>query len=188
MKIFMLAASLRKDSLNKKLIKLAAHLVQAQGHEVDLAQFDEFHAPLYDGDLEVAQGLPAGIKHFIQRIQQADAIILASPEYNFSVPGTIKNLVDWVSRDPAKVWVKQLVLLLSASPSLVGGNRGLWNLRIPLEYCGAFVYPDMFSLATAHNAFDEKGAFVDTTLQTRLHDLLANYLKFATHFSTFKSA
>src|SRR5262249_56841365 len=69
------------------------------------------------------------------------------------MPGVIKNLVDWTSRFRPQPFDGRHGLLLSASPSLAGGNRGLWVLRIPFEHLGARVYPDMFSLAMAHKAF-----------------------------------
>ena len=69
------------------------------------------------------------------------------------MPGTIKNLIDWTSRFRPQPFDGRHGLLLSASPSLAGGNRGLWALRMPLEHLGARIFPDMFSLATAHKAF-----------------------------------
>ena len=73
-------------------------------------------------------------------------------------------------------WNNQAILLLSASPSLVGGNRSLWATRVPLECCGALVYPDMFSLSTAHEAFDQEGQFKTEALQKRLSGTLTNFL------------
>ena len=83
--------------------------------------------------------------------------MIASPEYNASMPGVLKNVIDWVSRFRPQPFNGRQGLLLSASPSMAGGNRGLWALRIPLEHLGARVYPDMFSLAQAHEAFDAEG-------------------------------
>jgi hypothetical protein len=72
------------------------------------------------------------------------------------------------------------ILLMSASPSLVGGNRGLWATRIPLECCGAYVSPDMFSLASAYDAFDDQGNLKDVKLQERFTQTIANYLPHTT--------
>ncbi|EKD54688.1 MAG: NADPH-dependent FMN reductase [uncultured bacterium] len=175
MRLFMFAASLRKESVNKKLINLAAKLIQ-KDHTIDLADFSEFHLPIYNADIQNNEGFPVEVNKFIQRMHQADAMILSLPEYNFSMPGTFKNLIDWVSRVTPMPWQKQRILLLSASPSLVGGNRGLWAARIPLESCGSLIFPDMFSLASAHEAFDEKGHLKQADLQKRLQQLLESYL------------
>jgi chromate reductase len=179
MKIFMMAASTRKDSVNKKLIHQAAQYAQTQsGIEIDFAEFNDFELPLYDGDLNVAIGLPPKATEFINRINSADAIIISSPEYNFSIPGTLKNLIDWVSRASPMPWTGKQILLMSASPSLVGGNRGLWHTRVPLECCGAFVFPDMFSLSSAYSAFKENGELQDAALQKRLHTNIQAFLDY----------
>lgn len=88
-----------------------------------------------------------------RRLEANDAFVIVSPEYNSSMPGVLKNAIDWTSRHKPQPFNGRHALLLSASPSIVGGNRGLWALRIPLEHLGARVYPDMFSLAQAHEAF-----------------------------------
>lgn len=179
MKIFAFAASLRKDSLNKKLIRLASALAKKQGAEVDLAQFNEFEMPLYNGDIETTTGIPSGATALAKRIEAAEGLIISSPEYNFSIPGTIKNAIDWLSRIKPVPLKGKWVLLLSASPSLVGGNRSLWNLRVPLECLGVFVYPDMFSLAKAHEAFDEKENLKDEKLKGRLETMVQSFLQSA---------
>jgi NAD(P)H-dependent FMN reductase len=82
-----------------------------------------------------------------------DGVRRSSPEYNGSMPGALKNLIDWTSRFRPQPFDERHGLLVSASPSLAGGNRGLWALRVPFEHLGARIYPDMFSLAMAHKAF-----------------------------------
>jgi len=166
MKLLMFAASLRKESVNKKLIHLSASLAKELGAEVDLANFNEFDMPLYNADIQDEQGFPDGVSRFITRLHAADGLVMSVPEYNFSMPGTLKNLIDWVSRVTPMPWKRQSILLQSASPSLAGGNRGLWNTRVPLETCGAFVFPDMFSLASAYQAFADNGQLKDQPLQT----------------------
>src|SRR5688572_17148243 len=98
MKILAFAASLRKESLNRKLITLAADIARSQGAEVDLAEFGEFDMPLYNGDVDAGQGKPPGAIELQRRIEAADSLMIASPEYNYSMPGTLKNALDWVSR------------------------------------------------------------------------------------------
>ena len=176
-KILAFAASFRKGSFNKKLIHIAADLAQKRGAKVDLVDFKEFEMPLYDGDLEESQGLPKGALKLKECIEASDAMIISSPEYNFSIPGTIKNAIDWLSRAKPVPLKDKWALLLSASPSLVGGNRGLWNLRIPFECLGTHVYPEMFSLAQAHQAFDEKDQLKDPQSLQRLEKLVDAFLK-----------
>ena len=177
MKVFAFAASLRKDSWNKKLLNLAIDVARKHGAEVDHADFREFDMPLYDGDMQASSGFPPGAQALAKRITGSDGWILASPEYNYSLPGTIKNAIDWVSRMNPMPTRGKHALLISTSGSLVGGIRGLWQLRIPLEGCGVWIHPDMFALATAPQAFDEAGKLKDAALATRLDTLIADYLR-----------
>jgi NAD(P)H-dependent FMN reductase len=150
--VLVLAASLRAESLNRRLAALAARVAEQYGAAVDRASIGDFDVPLYDGDREQAQGIPPGAEAFKRRLLDADAFIIASPEYNGSMPGAIKNLIDWTSRFRPQPFDGKQGLLMSASPSMSGGNRGLWALRMPFEHLGARIYPDMFSLAQAHKA------------------------------------
>lgn len=176
MKLFSFAAALRKDSLNKKLIRLANGLARKHGADVDAAEFNDFEMPLYNGDIETGVGIPDGALALKERIERAGTLMISSPEYNFSMPGTIKNTIDWLSRLKPVPLKNKRALLLSASPSLVGGNRGLWSLRVPLEGLGVFVFPDMFSLSKAHEAFDEQGGFKDPQSLARLEDIIKSFL------------
>ena len=150
--VLVFAASLRADSLNRRLAALAAGIAAQHGATVDRASIRDFDVPSYDGDLEQSVGIPQGAAEFKRRLDQCDAFIVASPEYNGSMPGLFKNLIDWTSRYRPQPFDGKHGLLMSASPSIVGGNRGLWALRMPFEHLGARVYPDMFSLAQAHKA------------------------------------
>ena len=170
------AASLRADSLNSRLARLAAATIEAHGGEVDLASMKEFDTPSYDGDLESSQGFPDGAQEFRRRLELADGLVVASPEYNASIPGVLKNLIDWASRYRPQPFNERHGLLMSASPSMVGGNRGLWALRVPFEHLGARTYPDMFSLARAHKAFDATGRIANEKLQERFDSNIANFM------------
>jgi NAD(P)H-dependent FMN reductase len=170
------AASLKRESLNRKLINLAVELAREAQVEVDLADFREFDMPLYDADLQSSAGFPEGARELARRIEAVDGLMIASPEYNYSLPGTLKNAIDWVSRlKPMPLRGKHGVLL-AASTSLVGGSRGLWALRVPLEGLGVMLLPDMFALAQAPQAFDEQGKLKDPELQERLRKLVHGYL------------
>jgi chromate reductase len=177
MRVLAFAASLRRASHNKKLAAAAAAVARAAGAEVDLADFREFDMPLFDQDVFDATGLPPGGQELKRRLDAAGGLLLASPEYNFSLPGTLKNAIDWLSRVKPMPWHGKSALLLSTSVGAVGGVRGLWQLRIPLEGCGTFVYPDMFSLPKGPEAFDDAGALRDPKATERLTKLVAAWLR-----------
>ncbi|MFE0459133.1 NADPH-dependent FMN reductase [Kitasatospora sp. NPDC058965] len=176
LRVLVFGAALRTGSVNARLAALVARLVTDAGATADLAGMHEFDMPLYDGDVEQGAGLPAGALALRARLEQCDAFIISSPEYNASVPGVLKNAIDWVSRVQPQPFKTKHALLVSASPSLVGGNRGLWALRVPLEHLGTRVYPDMFSLANAHHAFTEDGDLADEGLRARLSDTVSGFL------------
>jgi len=170
------SASLRADSLNTRLADLAAACLDAHGGIVDRAFMHDFDCPSYNVDMQSSDGFPAGAEEFHRRLEACDGFVIASPEYNASLPGLLKNAIDWVSRYEPQPFNERHGLLLSASPSMVGGNRGLWALRVPFEHLGARVYPDMFSLAQAHNAFDGEGRIADQRLQERFNINLVNFM------------
>jgi chromate reductase, NAD(P)H dehydrogenase (quinone) len=170
------AGSLREKSLNDKLAALAARTIEANGGDVDLASMTEFDCPSYNGDLQDRDGFPPAAVEFCRRLEACDGFVIASPEYNGSVPGVLKNAIDWVSRFQPQPFNELSGLLLSASPSMAGGNRGVWALRVPFEHLGARVYPDMFSLARAHEAFDEEGRIGDSQLQGRFETNIVNFI------------
>lgn len=175
--MLVLSASLRAESLNWRLAQLAAATIESGGHAAELASLREFVVGPYDGDEEMV-GFPPGAEELRRRVDETDAFVIVSPEYNASMPGALKNAIDWVSRFRPQPFHERHGLLLSASPSMVGGNRGLWALRIPLEHLGARIYPDMFSLAQAHTAFDGD-RLANEQLQERLETTIAGFLNLA---------
>jgi len=190
LKVLIFSASLRADSLNTKLADLAARVARHQGATVELASMKDFDVPAYDGDVETSDGVPAGAAELRRRLLETDAFVIASPEYNASMPGLLKNLIDWTSRFRPQPFDGRHGLLMSASPSMAGGNRGLWALRVPLEHLGARIYPDMFSLATAHKAF-AGDQLADDALQARFDRNLEAFLglaEAAKHYPCIKKA
>ena len=170
------SASLRSDSLNSRLARLAAATIEANGGIVDPTSMPDFDTPSYDSDVQDADGFPPGADRLRECIQINDAFVISSPEYNASMPGLLKNTIDWVSRFSPQPFNEKHGLLLSASPSMVGGNRGLWALRVPFEHLGARIYPDMFSLAQAHQAFDGDGRIADPRLQERFESNIVGFM------------
>jgi NAD(P)H-dependent FMN reductase len=170
------SASLRSESLNTRLAELAAACLERHGGTVDRASMREFDCPSYNFDVQSSEGFPHGAEEFRARLEGCDAFVISSPEYNASLPGLLKNAIDWVSRYSPQPFNERHCLLLSASPSMVGGNRGLWALRVPLEHLGARVYPDMFSLAQAQNAIDAQGQIANERLQKRFDTNLVSFI------------
>ena len=190
LKVLVFGASLREESLNRKLAALAARVAAESGAEIDHASMREFDVPSYDGDVDKEQGLPNGAEQFRRRISESDAFIVSSPEYNGSMPGMFKNLIDWTSRSRPQPFDGKHGLLMSASPSMVGGNRGLWALRMPFEHLGARIYPDMFSLAQSHKALVD-GDIADATLRARFDKNIQAFLSLAEaakHYPCMKRA
>jgi chromate reductase len=182
-------ASLRRHSLNDRLASLAASVVEEKGGTVDRARMSDFDCPSYDQDVEVEDGLPAGAQQLRERLVAADAFIVSAPEYNASMPGVLKNVIDWVSRARPQPLNGKQGLVMSASPSMGGGNRGLWALRVPFEHLGARIYPDMFSLAQAHEAFGTGGRIANEMLQSRFERTIECFMDFveaAKHYPALK--
>ncbi len=185
------SASLRTGSLNSQLSQLAANTIQREGGIVDQAHMTDFDVPSYDMDTQNEEGFPAGAEEFHRRLLANDAFVIASPEYNSSMPGLLKNAIDWVSRYQPQPFHERHGLLLSASPSMVGGNRGLWALRVPFEHLGARIFPDMFSLAQAHKAFNANGEIANEQLHERFIRTLSSFMDLveaAKHYPCVKKA
>ena len=185
------SASLRAESLNSRLARLAARTIEQHGGTVDLASMRDFDAPSYDQDVQDGEGFPPGAAEFRRRLEANDAFVIASPEYNASMPGLLKNAIDWVSRYQPQPFNARHGLLLSASPSMAGGNRGLWALRVPLEHLGARVFPDMFSLAQAHQALGADGRILNAQLADRFESNVVAFMDLveaAKHYPCAKKA
>lgn len=174
-KILAFAGSTRTDSLNKKLVREAAYLMGSDVQVIDLA---DFPMPLYDGDLEVEQGMPETVNQFRKLLRGSHVVLIASPEYNHSLSGLLKNALDWASRtDEGKRAHHDFqgikFILLSASPSKGGGKKGLAHLKEILEDMGGEVLPVTYSLPLAHTAFDEEGHLLQPERVAELQALLS---------------
>lgn len=190
-RFLVMSASLRAGSLNTRLARLVADTILANGASVDFATMEEFEAPSFHADVEREEGLPGGADRFRERLESTDAFVIVSPEYNASMPGALKNTIDWVSRFSPQPFSERQGLLMSASPSMGGGNRGLWSLRIPFEHLGARMYPEMFSLAQAHQAFSDDGRLIDAQLQSRFESTVLAFMELVEatkHYPCAKSA
>lgn len=177
MKVLFFAGALRADSCNKKFVKEARRLVETKGgFETTYADLKDFPMPPYDGDIEASTGIPDTTKKLGALITAADALIVSTPEYNGSIPGILKNVIDWLSRDKPVSLAGKPLLLLAASPGALGGVRSLWHTRIPFEVLGVHVFPNMMGLPNAYNAFDEQGYLKEEKPAAQLQKLLDDYL------------
>jgi chromate reductase, NAD(P)H dehydrogenase (quinone) len=169
-RVLAFAGSTRTGSFNKKLIAVGAAAARAAGAEVTLVDLRDLAMPLYDGDLEAASGLPANAQAFKDLLLSHQAFLVSTPEYNSSLPGVLKNALDWASRGkpgepPLAAFEGRVAGLLSASPGGLGGLRSLTHLRAVLESIRVMVVPDQFALARAHEAFDDAGRLKDPKAQ-----------------------
>ena len=155
-----LCGSLRKASHNHAALRLAGELMPPT-MKLDIVDWRE--VPVFDGDV-FAQGLPAPVAALRERLRRADGVVIATPEYNFSVPGGLKNVLDWLSRGDDQPWALKPVAILSASPGPLGGARVQYDLRKVMLFLNAAVLikPEVFIGACA-GKFDTLGNCSDET-------------------------
>ena len=170
------AGSTRADSLNKKLVKIAAAGARAAGAEVTYIDLRDFPMPLYDGDLEVKEGLPAHAIRFKEALLSCQGLLICSPEYNSSISGVLKNAIDWASRPipgeaPLACFTNKVAGLLSASPGLLGGLRGLAHVRSILGNIHVLVLPDQIVVPKAQEAFGADGSLKDAKQLAAVQDI-----------------
>jgi chromate reductase, NAD(P)H dehydrogenase (quinone) len=176
-KILAFSGSARAGSFNKMLIAIGVDAARAAGAEVTLLDFRELPLPLYDGDLEEAQGLPDNAKKLKTLMREHDGFLISAPEYNSSITPLLKNAIDWASRqesdsEPALVCYRgKTAALLSASPGGLGGIRGLVHVRSILGNIGVCVHPDQVSISSAHEAF-ENGKLKDARKAKQVEKLV----------------
>lgn len=156
-RILVMAGSLRAGSLSKKLARHALGVLQQQGAQVDWLDMKDVPMPPYDGDIEDGEGLPAGAIAFKRRLAAAEGLWITSPEYNFSVPGTFKNAIDWASRGTEDVFSGKVAALSAISPGSAGGLRMLPHLRQVLTALNVWLIPGQVTIPKADTAFDEQG-------------------------------
>lgn len=160
-RILAFSGSARRESLNKQLLAVTVAAVRAAGGEVTLVDLTDFPLPVYDGDLEDKDGLPAHAGRLIALIQQHPALLIASPEYNSMNTPLLKNTIDWCTRGDGNPFTGKVAAVVSASPGQFGGVRSMTLARQLLLHLGCQVVPAQCFLPKAHEAFDEHGALKD---------------------------
>lgn len=160
--IIALAGSTREKSYNKTLARFMAKAAEGMGATVTFVDLRDLAMPIYDEDQEKASGLPAGAKRLKELMLPAHGLLIASPEYNSSVTGVLKNAIDWASRPvageaPLACFTGKVAGIAAASPGALGGLRGLVHLRSILGNIGTIVLPQQVAVMKAAEAFDEQG-------------------------------
>jgi chromate reductase len=183
MKIFKIlgfAGSLRKDSFNKALLRAALELAP---EDAELEIFDLEGIPLFNQDLE--KDMPRKVKEFKKKIRSADAILIATPEYNYSMPGVLKNAVDWASRPYGdNSFEDKPVAVMSASVGMLGGARAQYHLRQTLVALNMHPInrPEVI-VSSADQKIDGKGRVADRETRKRIRELLENLINWTKRLS-----
>ena len=158
LKVVALSGSLRKGSYNTAALRAALELAP-EGMSIEIASIADI--PFYDADVQ-AQGFPPSVVALGEKIRRADAVLIGSPEYNYSIPGVLKNAIDWLSRLPEPPFAGKPVAMIGASPSLLGAARAQYHLRQTFVFLDALPVnkPEVF-ITMAHQKFDESGRLTD---------------------------
>ena len=169
MKLLGICGSLRKDSYNAMALRAAAELLPP-GSIMTIA--DLRGIPMYDEDLRT-EGEPAAVTLLKAQVREADAVLIATPEYNFSIPGVLKNALDWVSRPPEPPFEDKVVALMGASPGVAGTARVQYDLRKVMVFLNAFVVnkPEVF-IREAPSKFNKSGVLADEPTRKFIAELL----------------
>jgi len=173
LRILAFAGSLRAQSVNKKLIKWASSELKSMGHEVTFVDLLDYPLPLYNPDVS-AEEFPKNATALAELMADHQAWLIASPEYNSSIPSCLKNVIDLVSRTPdnqhnISMFTNKVVGVISASPSSLGGARGVRHFKDILSALGSIVIPTQANIGNAYNVFDKKGDLTDVYAQKQVH-------------------
>ncbi len=183
-RILALAGSTRLGSYNKQLASDAAEVAECHGAKVVLIDLKDFPMPFYDEDLEREQGTPENASRFRALINESDALIIASPEYNLSFSAVLKNALDWASRTEGdehmrdrELFENKKIALMCASVSRRGGIEGLISLKKVIENMGGTVIDELLTIPLAHKAFDCSGHLKSREQQGRLEKVICQLLE-----------
>lgn len=169
MHILGISGSLRQGSLNTAALRACASLLP-DGVTFSLADLSDI--PLYNEDIRT-QGLPPSVKQLREQIKAADAIVIATPEYNYSFSGVLKNAIDWASRPPDQPFDGKSIALMGATPGGLGTSRAQYHLRQVFIYLNGQVLnrPEVM-ISAAPSKFDNDGVLIDETTAENLRKLL----------------
>ena len=165
-RILALAGSLRAGSYNRRMVTIAAEGARGEGAEVTHLDLREYRLPVFDEDLESAEGPPEAVVELKSLFRSHQGLLIASPEYNGSLSAALKNLIDWVSRPDAdkslsSCFAGKVAGIMAASPGGLGGLRGLGHLRTILSGIQVLVIPQQTTVSAAYSAFDDDDSLKD---------------------------
>ena len=188
-KILAFAGSTRIDSFNKKLIRIAALGASEAGADVTVIDLRDFQIPLYDGDLEQNEGLPQNVQRLKNLMSSQQGFLIASPEYNSSITGVLKNTIDWTScqsenEAPLACYKGKIAGIMSASPGSLGGLRGLVHVRAILENMGVMVMPEQIAISAANEAFDGDDSLKDKKQEEKVKKIGVNLTRILSKLSS----
>lgn len=164
------AGSLRKGSYNRAALRAAQHLAPAT-MSIEIFELDDI--PLYNADVE-EQGFPEPVQEFKRKINEADGLLIVTPEYNYSIPGVLKNAIDWASRPPTdSPLIGKPIALMGASTGGFGTVRGQLQLRQVFIFTSSFVMvkPEVY-ISRAQEKFDKNGNLIDEMVLEQIRNLL----------------
>lgn len=172
-----ISGSLRKGSFNSALQRALPALAPAEMTIAPAPSYDTF--PLYNADVQNAAGFPDAVITFADALRRADGVIIVTPEYNYSVPGALKNAIDWVSRLDNQPFKEKPVAIQSATGGPLGGARMQYHLRSIMVFLNAFTFntPEIF-VGSAQSKFDEKLDLTDETTRKFVAAQLEGFGKF----------
>jgi chromate reductase len=153
--VLVICGSLRKRSYNAALARALPLLAPPEIKLIDAPPYDTI--PLYNHDIQEASGFPPAVEDLASAVRSADGVIIVTPEYNWTIPGALKNALDWVSRMPNQPFKEKPVAIQSATGGPLGGARMQYHMRQALTFLNAFIFgtPEIF-VGSAHTKFDEK--------------------------------
>lgn len=172
-RILTLAGSVRQGSHNARLALLMGAKMRALGAQVEDINLADYLMPLFGEDLEKADGAPEAAGILAQKLADADAVFIASPEYNGSLTPLLKNTLDWMSREKSGPFKKAVFGIGAVSPGKYAGIMGLSHLRDILGKTGALLAPTSLSVGSASEAFSEDGDLSDPVQKSRSGQLAA---------------
>ncbi|GAC1518535.1 MAG: NADPH-dependent FMN reductase [Beijerinckiaceae bacterium] len=177
-----LLGSLRKGSLNRVVANALPALAPAGVKITALPSVGDL--PHYNADVQ-AEGMPQLVRQFGDAIKQADGVIIVTPEYNYSVPGVLKNAIDWISRLPDTPFAGKPIAIMSASPSILGGARAHYHLRQMMVFLDALVLnkPEIIITFAASKLDVEKGKITDDATRDLVTKQIEALAIFARRFS-----
>jgi chromate reductase, NAD(P)H dehydrogenase (quinone) len=173
LKVVGFSGSLRRGSLNSAALRALTALVPA---DLAIDIFDLSPIPLYNDDLRTKEGYPEGVQSFRDALKAADGVLIATPEYNYSIPGVLKNAIDWASRPPEQPFDGKPIAILGASPGALGSARAQYHLRQCFIYLNGQVMnrPEVM-IGAANSKFDADGNLTDQGTADFLKKFLAAF-------------